>query len=184
MGDERDFDEFYAASYRRVVSQIYAMTGNLAESEDSVQGAFAKAWRRWNSISQYGNPEAWVRTVAFRASVSAWRKAASRLVAHRQHGAVHEVPGLSPDRLALITALRRISADQRRVIVLHYLVGHSVEEISVETGMPVGTVKSHLARGRKALAPHVSEFGPEESAGQMTPRAQPLHSAGKEITSV
>jgi RNA polymerase sigma-70 factor (ECF subfamily) len=33
-----------------------------------------------------------------------------------------------------------------------------VEEISQEIGVPIGTVKSRLARGRTALAPHLSEF--------------------------
>jgi RNA polymerase sigma-70 factor (ECF subfamily) len=61
-------------------------------------------------------------------------------------------------------ALRRISDEQRRAIVLHYLVGLSVEEICDETSAPSGTVKARLARGRKALAPYVSEFA-EVSSG-------------------
>jgi RNA polymerase sigma-70 factor (ECF subfamily) len=42
--------------------------------------------------------------------------------------------------------------------VLHHLAGLSVEEIARETGAPTGTVKARLARGRRALAPLVSEF--------------------------
>jgi RNA polymerase sigma-70 factor, ECF subfamily len=41
---------------------------------------------------------------------------------------------------------------QRQVIVLHYLVGFPVEEIARQLRLPSGTVKSRLARGRKALA--------------------------------
>lgn len=43
------------------------------------------------------------------------------------------------------------------MIVLHHLVGLSVEEISHEVGSPTGTVKAWLARGRKAMARHLSE---------------------------
>jgi RNA polymerase sigma-70 factor (ECF subfamily) len=42
--------------------------------------------------------------------------------------------------------------------VLFHLVGLTIAEIARETGTPEGTVKSHLNRGRKALAPLVSEF--------------------------
>jgi RNA polymerase sigma-70 factor, ECF subfamily len=157
--EELDFDEFYAASFRRVVGQVYAMTGSLAEAEDSVQESFARAWQRWRKVQQYSDPEGWVRTVAYRISVSAWRKAANRVTAHQRAGGdAGAQPDLAPDRLALIDALRRIPPDQRRAIVLHHLVGLRVEEIAQETGVASGTVKTRLARGRRALAPLVSEF--------------------------
>lgn len=173
VSDELDFDEFYAASFRRVVGQIYAMTGSLAEAEDSVQEAFARAWQRWSRVHDYGDPEAWVRTVAYRISVSSWRKAANRLRAHHRAEESGEVPGMNPDRLALMRALCAISADQRQAIVLHHLVGLSVEEIARETGAPTGTVKARLARGRRALAPHVSEFAEAGATGAADPGPGP-----------
>jgi len=42
------------------------MTGSRAEAEDCVQEAYARAWQRWDKVSGYGDPEAWVRTVAVR----------------------------------------------------------------------------------------------------------------------
>ena len=172
MAGEVDFDEFYEASFRRVVGQVYAMVGSLAEAEDSVQEAFARAWQNWPKISEYGDTEAWVRSVAFRISVSSWRKAVNRFAAHRRR-AEHEqaVPGLSPDRLAVVTALRRIEPELRQVIVLHHLLDRSVEEICRETGAPSGTVKARLVRGRKALAPHLSEFAEENGHAVTANRA-------------
>ena len=70
MTDELDFDGFYAATFRRVVGQVYAMTGNLSEAEDSVQEAYARAWERWGKVRGYNDPEGWVRTVAYRIAVS------------------------------------------------------------------------------------------------------------------
>jgi RNA polymerase sigma-70 factor (ECF subfamily) len=170
--DELDFDEFYTAGFRRIVSQIYAMTGNLAEAEDSVQEAFARAWQRWDDVRRYGDPEAWIRTVAYRLSVSAWRKAVNRRAAHHRAAAAPELPGLSPDHLTLVSALRQISAEQRRAIVLYHLVGLTIAEIAKETGSPEGTVKSHLNRGRKALAPLVSEFAEVGAGGPRRPRTE------------
>jgi RNA polymerase sigma-70 factor (ECF subfamily) len=60
---------------------------------------------------------------------------------------------LSPDTVALVCALRQISAEQRRAIVLHHLLGLTVREIATETGATESAVKARLARGRTALAP-------------------------------
>ena len=163
---EADFEAFYNASSRRLLGHVYAMVGDLAEAEDALQEAYARAWQRWDRVAGYEDPEAWVRTVAYRIAVSSWRRTANRLRAHRRGAGPDETPGASPDRLALIAALRAIPAEQRRTIVLHHLVGLSVEEIAHETGTPAGTVKSRLARGRRALAGHVSEYADEDQEAE------------------
>lgn len=156
---DRDFDVFYAATHRRVISQVYAMVGNLPEAEDCVQEAYARAWQRWGSLSaDIGNPEAWVRTVATRLAISSWRKAVNRLTAHRRVQREAEVRGLNPDHIAVVAALRKIPADQRLAIVLHHYAGFSVDEIAAQTDVAPSTVKARLARGRRALALHLSEF--------------------------
>jgi len=157
MRDPRSFDAFYTGSVRRLVGQLHAMTGSRAEAEDCVQEAYARAWQRWDKVSGYGDPEAWVRTVAYRVSISSWRKTANMRAAHRRHGAPGDSTGLSPDYVAIVTALRKVSDGQRQAIVLHHLVGLSVEEIAKETGAAVGTVKARLSRGRQALAPLLDE---------------------------
>lgn len=159
VGLDQDFDAFYTATYRRLVSHIYALTGSLDEAEDCVQEAFARAWQQWARVSnEIESPEAWVRTIAARLAVSSWRKAVNRLRAHRREMPVTEVAGMSPDAVAVIAALRKISADQRLAIVLYHYAGLTVEQIAAETGAGASTVKARLARGRKALAPHLAEF--------------------------
>ena len=61
-------------------------------------------------------------------------------------------PELSADSVDLIRALRALPLGQRQAIVLHHLVGLSVDEISRQLRVPAGTVKARLARGRTALA--------------------------------
>lgn len=161
MRNPGDFDMFYAGSIRRVTSYLHAVTGSRLEAEDAVQEAYARAWQRWDKVSGYGDPEGWVRTVAYRIAVSTWRKAMTRAAAHRRHGVPDDPPGLSPDYIAIVAALRRISAVQRQAIVLYHLVGLSVDEISRETGVPAGTVKARLSRGRHALAGHLADSAPE-----------------------
>jgi RNA polymerase sigma-70 factor (ECF subfamily) len=146
------FDDFYAASSARLVRALHAMTGDHSEAQDVVQEAYARAWQRWSTVSRYDAPEAWVRQVAWRLAVSRARRAKVGLGKLRQKGPPAEVPALEPDHVALVAALRQIPAEQRRAIVLHHLVGLSVAEVAAECGVPVGTVKARLSRGRTALA--------------------------------
>jgi RNA polymerase sigma-70 factor (ECF subfamily) len=158
VGFDHDFDAFYTATYRKIVSHIFALTGSLPEAEDCVQEAYARAWQRWARVStEVESPEAWVRTVAARLAVSAWRKAVNRRRAHRRENQATEMAGMNPDAVAVISALRKISPDQRMALVLFHYAGLSIEEIAAETRMTPSAVKARLARGRKALAPHLSE---------------------------
>jgi len=157
-----DFDEFYAASYPRVLRQLYAFTGELSEAQDCAQEAFTGAYRRWAHVGACDSPEAWVRTVAMRHSVSRWRKARNAASAWRRTGAPAAVADLSPDHVALVAALKNLPLAQREAIVLHHLVGMSVDEISFSTGVPSGTIKARLARGRGALA---AVLGPNDPEG-------------------
>lgn len=150
--DSEGFDAFYAGTSRRVVHQMYAMTGNLADAQELAQEAYARAWQRWSTVSAYDDPEAWVRTVAWRLAASRWRKAKNGAAALLRHGPAPDAPEPSLDNVALVTALKQIPEAQRRAIVLHHLGGLSVAEVAHETGSPEGTVKSRLSRGRFALA--------------------------------
>ncbi len=164
MRETAEFDAFYASTSRRVLSQVFLMTGSLAEAEDAVAEAYARAWQHWATVSVYPAPEAWVRTAAYRIGVSTWRKATNRLLAHGRHDRAAADGGLSPDHVALMAALNRLPPEQRRVIVLYYYLDLPVHEISRETNCPVNTVKTRLARARKALASRVSEFADEPTS--------------------
>jgi RNA polymerase sigma-70 factor, ECF subfamily len=150
--DEEAFDVFYEASFGRLVGQIYAMCGNMAEAQDCVQEAFIRAWDRRRSLDLDQSPEAWVRTVAYRLAVSRWRRARKSLLPpDRAHA---PAPPAEPDvhRVALARALQALPADQRRAIVLYHLCDLSVAEVAAEVNAPTGTVKARLSRGRAALA--------------------------------
>lgn len=177
MGAERDFDEFYLGTVRRVTAHVIALLGDASEAEDAVQEAYARAWQRWDSVSKAEDPAAWVRVVAYRIKVSAWRSAVRRVAAYRRHGPPGDVPELSPDSVALIAALRRIPEAQRRAIVLFHIVGMTLEQVAAEVGAPVGTVKARLSRGRAALAKLLAD---PASEGRSVLPAKPVLENGSE----
>ncbi len=86
-----------------------------------------------------------------------WRRTSVlRRVTPRIPG-VQQRAELSPDHVDLVSALRRLPIELREVVVLHHLADLPVAEVSRTLGVPEGTVKARLVRGRAELATHLSE---------------------------
>ncbi|HET7902886.1 MAG TPA: SigE family RNA polymerase sigma factor [Candidatus Nanopelagicales bacterium] len=163
------FDAFYVATFPRLLRQLTLMTLDGEQAQDALQEAYVRAWQRWERISAYDDPEAWVRTVAYRHCVSHWRRV---LTARRAAPRIAVDEAVGPVASAEVVAVRRALADlsyeQRAVLVLHELCDLSVEEISATLRIPTGTVKSRLSRGRTALADLLRDEPDDEP-----PRAAP-----------
>ena len=159
---EREFEEFYAGNYGRFVVQVYAVTGSLAEAEDAVQEAFARASVHWGRIGNYDSPEAWVRRVALNVAFTGSGRRVVEVLARAQPPA----PPLPADSLELVEALKALPLPFRQVLVLHYLADLPVERIAGELGIAVGTAKSRLARARQALARQLVDGEEEVGSAQ------------------
>ncbi|MGW3493775.1 SigE family RNA polymerase sigma factor [Streptomyces sp. NPDC001020] len=164
---EEEFDAFYAAAFPRLTGQLYAFTGDHGEAQDVVQEAFIRAWNRRRTFLADAAPEAWIRNVAMRLAVSRWRRARRWLDLMRRTPPPEHMPGPNPERAALVAALRRLPEAQRMAIVLHHLCDLSVEQVASETGVPMGTVKARLSRGRAALARQLATDEDEREADRV-----------------
>ncbi|WP_394426161.1 sigma factor-like helix-turn-helix DNA-binding protein [Streptomyces sp. SGAir0957] len=100
------------------------------------------------------------RAWACTSAASPWRRTRNRLLAHRRHGPQEELPGLSPNRVALIAALRRLTPQQRQAVVLHHLLDLPVEQVARETGASSGAVRTRLSRARGLLGVELSDITP------------------------
>jgi RNA polymerase sigma-70 factor (ECF subfamily) len=156
--DEREFDDFYDASFARITGQLYAMIGSRDEAEECVQEAFVRAWAHRRKLDRAEHPEAWVRTTAYRLAVSRWRRTTrGRRPADRALGAATQTAPPSETHVALVTALRQLPEAQRQALVLHHLADLPVQQVAREVGVPEGTIKARLSRGRAALAALLSD---------------------------
>ena len=162
MADESSFDEFYLATRVVVLGQVTAMTLDRELAADTVQEAYTRAWQRWSRVGQMDDSTAWVRTVAWRLAVSQFRRraVASRLLPRLATVAADPVDAAMGSDVALdvVAALRALTPEHRRVLVLHEMVGLSVREVAAEAGVPAGTVKSRLSRARERLS---AALGPQ-----------------------
>ena len=86
MSDTDDFDAFYNATSSRLLHQVYAMTGNLADAEECVRKR-TRVLATLEAGAACGERCGWVRTVAWRIAAGRWRKARNGVRALVRHGA-------------------------------------------------------------------------------------------------
>jgi RNA polymerase sigma-70 factor (ECF subfamily) len=130
-----------------------ALGGGWAEADDVAQDAFLAAWRSLRSLRDPARVRPWLCGIA-------WRKAQDRIRASRR-GAVRDgawLETLDPpagvsheDRLSMAAAMAGLPLDVRACVALCLADGWSHGEAAVALGLPLGTVKSHVARGRARL---------------------------------
>lgn len=72
--EKQGFEALYRREFAGVVALAYVLSGSNAAAEDLAQEAFVAAHRRWNEISRYDDPGAWVRKVVSNMAVSTIRR--------------------------------------------------------------------------------------------------------------
>lgn len=151
--ETRSFAAFYEEEYRAVVGLAFVLTGSRSAAEELAQDAFTVAYRRWSEIGTYDRPEAWVRRVLVNRSRSWGRRKGAELRAlariKNRRDRIEELP--DPDH-EFWDAVRALPRRQSQAIALHYLEDRPVDEIATILDCSSGTVKTHLHRGRQALA--------------------------------
>jgi RNA polymerase sigma-70 factor, ECF subfamily len=145
-----------AKVYRDLRSLLFAiayrMLSSAGEAEDIVQEAFVRLVPRWEKVSRYEAPEAWVRLVALRLAANRHRDGNRFTQLFHRLPAEH-VPDPA-DRYSgdLEQALAGLPMPTRQVVVLHYVCDLSVAQVADALGIAEGTVKSRLSRARDTLS--------------------------------
>lgn len=154
-GEARWFEDLYESSYRRLTLIVLARSRvTLTDAQEIVQEAFATAYAKHSTVAAADNPEAWVCTVALNIAHRRWRRRgiAERLSRRDRPPPAPDVADVGAAHADLYRAIRSLPDGQREAVFLHHLADLSVDQIAERTGVPAGTVKSRLARGRAALS--------------------------------
>ncbi|MEU9715906.1 sigma-70 family RNA polymerase sigma factor [Streptomyces sp. NPDC047976] len=153
------------AVYRRWRPMVHALAlralGDPREAEDVAQQVFLAAWRgRAGYRPGPGGMGAWLTGItrhkvadALEARVRLARvvRAAARRAGEPREGAQGLPPDRAVDRVLVLGELARLPAAQRRVLCLAFYADLSQSQIAERTGLPLGTVKSHMRRALHAL---------------------------------
>lgn len=152
-------DAAFAALVHRHQARVRAFLRRLlmsgwAEADDLAQETFLAAWTNLRSLKDPAGFRSWLLGVA-------WHKAQDRIRANQRSAARDRAwlddaaptpAGVAPeDRLALEQALGELAPEARACVALCLAEGLSHPEAAAALGLPLGTVKSHVQRGRARL---------------------------------
>ena len=148
--EEVGFADFFRGEYETLLRAMYLLSGNRFEAEELAQGAFVKAWERWDRVQGMENPSGYLYRTAVNARRSALRRVgitARRAFSLQQSDPISE----SDDRDRIRRALATLPANQREALVLVEWLGYSDAEAGQVLGTTPGAVRVRISRARASL---------------------------------
>jgi len=180
-GDHRAFEALVVKYQDRIYRVVQRMVGGSEAVDDIAQEVFIRAYRSIGDFKGESSLYTWLYKIALNLCRNFYRTRGRRPV-HEEIGedgstTVLEAEGGSPEdevlRREFWEQLRRgldgLPEEQREAIVLCDLEGMSYEEMADVMGVPIGTVRSRIFRGRRALQERLAAFHvtpPRAAAGR------------------
>lgn len=155
-GDREAFDALARTVGDRCMAIAFRILRDADRAEDAVQAALIMAWRELPTLRDSDRFEPWLHRIltnecyAEARRRSRWSTAQVRLLPMPGHRESAEISAIN-DRDQLDRAFRRLTLEQRSVLVFHHYVGLPLIEVADRLGIPVGTAKSRLHHATNAL---------------------------------
>jgi RNA polymerase sigma-70 factor (ECF subfamily) len=152
-GDQAAFADLVSAIGGRLQSTAYGILREGTLAEDATQQALIGIWRDLPALRDPERFEAWAFRVLVRTCYSEGKRARrsiSGLPTHQTISTLDDVDAVI-ERDQLDRAFRRLTLDQRAVIVLHHYLDMSRVDVAVALGIPLGTVHSRLRHALSAM---------------------------------
>jgi RNA polymerase sigma-70 factor (ECF subfamily) len=165
-GDNSAWETLLRAYTRKLYNLCYRFTGRTDEAEDLTQEIFVKVYQTLRTFdAAQGAFSTWLNRVARNHLVDHYRRTRKDRVTSSledELGTLEEKPSVGMEPVGhvesrerhevLQQALNRLSPDLREAVVLRDLHDLDYQEIAQVLGVPAGTVKSRINRGRLELA--------------------------------
>lgn len=152
-GNHEAFEAIVGASIDRLFALAALMTRDPTLAEDAVQDAFARAWRDLPRMREPERLAAWLSRLTVNATYDLLRRRKHvRQALPLETAPQIASPWTSPvERLDLAAAYGRLPPEQRAIVVLHYYLGLSLDEIATTLAVPPGTVRSRLHAALRSM---------------------------------
>jgi len=157
-----EFDELWVQTAGKVRAYMFCACGSWLDADDMLQDCYLRALRGWHQFDRRASRQAWLFGIA-RRTCADWFRAKKRkaVPAGLANLDVFEssVPARSnANRVELVWgAIKELNAEQSEVVHLRFAADLSYAEIGQALGIPVGTVRSRLHRGLKAIREKIKE---------------------------
>lgn len=153
--DRDAFGELVRRHQALVRAMLMRMCRNHAQADDLAQDTFIRAFNKIEGFKGEGTFKAWLCRIAYTEFLmhARKRKSAQRTseALAREPEETNEAPRAAGQSLDLDRALATLKEDERTCVILCYANGLTHGEAAEVTGLPLGTVKSHVNRGRDKL---------------------------------
>ena len=162
FGNRNAFDKLvvkYQSPVRRFF--LHQTTGDSQLSDDLAQDTFIKAYTNIRQFRGSASFSTWLMRIAYNVFYDYTRSRASQGTADIEQVQMIASSSSSSLKMDIYDALARLKPDERTCITLQLIDGRPIDEIASITGMPSGTVKSHLSRGKEKLATYLKQNGYE-----------------------
>jgi RNA polymerase sigma factor (sigma-70 family) len=161
------FDDFYAVEYAGVLRLAVALTGRREVAEELAQESFVAAYRRWSRVGTLEDPAGWVRRVVTNRCVSSGRRYVTelRLLTRLRQERSHVDPPQPVDD-ELWSIVRGLPPRQAQVLALAFVEDRTVTDIAGILGCGEETVRTHLRRGRAAVARELGLHSPGKDGSE------------------
>jgi len=157
-GEAERFSELVTSFQDMAVGYAYSILGDFHLAEDAAQEAFFDAYRHLGDLREPLAFPGWLRRIVFKHCDRRTRRQTPPMVsfeevsdARSKNPSPADVAERNEMRDRLVDALGLLPEKQRAVLVLHYMSGHSLAELSAFLNVPAGTVKKRLHDGREKL---------------------------------
>ena len=155
-GDQQALDAFIRTGQADVYQFCLRLT-STDEAADLTQETFVRAWRSLSRFRGESEARTWLLGIARNTVADHIRRNARRrrlrVVTPTDPYDLRNHPGAGDDGEGRATAavLDELSTDRREAFVLTQLIGLSYDEAAIVCGVPVGTIRSRVARARDVL---------------------------------
>lgn len=160
-GDDSAFAEVLRRRQARVRKFMYHLCSQTALADDLAQQVFLTAWRSLGQLRSAVAFDGWLKRIMVNVWLQELRRGKLATVAAIDPADFAGQAESTSLRMDLDDALAKLPADTRLCVVLAYNEGLSHPEIAALTGLPLGTVKSHIKRGATRLRELLTEYGVE-----------------------
>ena len=145
--------EILVRRHERVVRGFLARLAGAGRADDLAQETFLTAWTKASAFTGEGRYKGWLMRIAWRTFLMDARGRGRRLPEHKGIGEAPEQADRSDAERDLIVedALGRLKPEDRAAVVLCLVLGHSHGEAARILDMPLGTLKTRVARGSAKL---------------------------------
>lgn len=153
------FDPIVRAHQGAVRTFLRRLCRNSALADELAQEAFLKAFRSHDGLNTIDNIRGWLLRIAYRTFLDHNRRETRRRDLDHHQIPPDEMPvAHSGTRLDIERAMNALPPERRACAMLCLALGHSHGDAAQITGLPLGTVKSHVQRARTALRSELSAY--------------------------